>query len=142
MIEVLSQGIISAIVSADTVTAIALLKEHQSWFTDPIQGIWLHSQALYYAIKHSNKHSNIEVLKALLSLPVTSDVPFFKFCGYTPISLAIEEGHNEILPLLLIKTDKNFALHMAVKLNLTKTKDYLLSKCVFKDKLLKFLGIR
>jgi hypothetical protein len=137
LLEVLSQNIISAIISADTTTALALLKEHQGWFTDPVEGIVLHSKALYYAIKNSK----FEILQYLLQMPVSSDVPFFKFCGYTPISFAIEEGHPEVLPLLLTKTDKSFALHMAVNSNLAKSKAYLLSKCVFKEKLLKYLGL-
>jgi hypothetical protein len=123
---------------SDTASALALLQDHQADFLDPIQGVYLHAQVLYYAIKNTNS----EIIRYLLNLPVLSDIVFFKFCGHTPISLAVEEDRNELIPLLLTKTDKNFALHMAVKLNLFKTKNLLLKKCVFKQKLLRFLGLQ
>jgi len=137
MIDLLLQGVAACITSADTTGALALLQEHQLTFSDPIEGVSFHAQALYYAIKNANT----EVLGYLLSIPVLSDISFFKFCGHTPLSLAVEEGKTELVPLLLAKTNKDFALHMAVKLDLVKTKDFLLKKCVFKEKLLKFLSL-
>lgn len=136
MIDLLAQSILASILTADNTATLVLLQDHQTMFVDPIEGVALHAKILYYAIKNANQ----DIIRYLLNLPVLSDIPFFRFCGHTPISLAVEEGHAELLPLLLAKTDKNFALHMAVKLNLPKTKSFLLSKCVFKEKLLQFLG--
>lgn len=138
MLELLYQGILTSILTSDTATTVALLEEHKSVFLDPIEGVNLHAQVLYCAMKHTN----LEVIRYLLNLLIPSDVAFFKFCGHTPISMAVEEGRNELLPFLIARTDKNFALHMAVKLNLKKTINFLLGKCVFKQKLLSFLGIR
>jgi len=138
MLDLLYQGLLTSISSSDTATALALLQEHRAEFLDPIEGICLHARALYYAIKSANR----EVIQYLLNLPVLSDIVFFKFCGHTPISLAVEEGREDLVPLLLAKTDKNFALHMAVKLKLFKTKRLLLKKCFFKEKLLRFLGLQ
>lgn len=137
MKEQLSEKILASIQAAEIPTILALLEENHSVFLNPIDGVILHAKALYYAIKSSKQ----EVIRFLLNLPVSSDVAFFKYCGHTPLSLAIEEGSYELLPLLLAKTDKNFALHMAVKLNLARTKNFLLSRCNFKKKLLQFLGV-
>jgi len=138
MLDVILQGVFASILSADTASALALLREHQANLLDPVEGVGLYSQILYCAIKHTN----LEVMKYLLNLPVISDIPFYQFCGHTPLSLAVEEGHTALIPMLLAKTDKNFALHMAVKLNLIKTKTLLLSKYVFKEKLMRYLDLR
>lgn len=139
MIEtVLCQGIEAAILAADTAKALELVQNHQSIFLDPIGGAFLHAQIAYCAIKNANR----EILQSLLKLPVLSDIQFFKYCGHTPLSLAIEEGREDLLPLLLAKTDKNFALHMAVKLKSSKTIQVLMKKCVFAERLLHFLGLR
>lgn len=137
MLEVISQEILNSIVAADTPVALALLQTHKAMFLEPIEGALMHAELLYSAIKHNN----LEVVRSLLTLPVISDITFFKFCGHTPLSYAIEENHPALWSLLLAKTDKNFALHMAVKLKLAKTKAFLLNKCVFKEKLLGFLGL-
>lgn len=129
--------ILASIVTADTPTALTLLQAYKAKFLEPIEGALMHAEMLYCAIKYTNQ----EVVKFLLELPVISDIAFFKFCGHTPVSYAVEENHPVLIPLLLAKTDKSFALHMAVKLNLFKTKALLLKKCVFKEKLLRFLGL-
>lgn len=133
------QGILTAILStnSDITQTLALLKEGQYIFSDPLCGMALHAEVVYSAIKQGKK----EILKHLLNLPIISDINFFKFCGHTPLSLAIEEGKQDLIPLLLAKTDKNFALHMAVKLKQEKIKKLLLSNSVFKPKFLKFLGL-
>ncbi len=138
MLELMPREIIASITAADTPAALSLLHAYKTTFLDPIEGALLHAEILYCAIKCTNQ----EVVKFLMELPVISDIAFFKFCGHTPLSYAIEENHPSLLPLLLLKTDKNFALHMAVKLNLLKTRAFLLSKCVFKEKLLRFLGLQ
>jgi len=138
MIDILYQGIVTCLAAADTNSALALLNDHQNAFLDPVQGVSLHAQLIYTTIKNANK----EVLQALLKLPVLSDISFYKFCGQTPLSLAVEENHKDLIPLLLLGTDKNFALHMAIRFNQIKTKSLLLKKCVFNEKLLKFLKIK
>ncbi len=137
MIELLRQGLLSGLQAADTPTALALLQEHRALFLDPIEGAILHAKTVYYAIKQGNK----AVLQFLLNLPVVSDVSFFQFCGQTPLSMAIENNQYELISPLLSKTDKDFALHMAVTLHMEKTKSFLLNKCHFRARLLNFLGI-
>lgn len=75
MIDLLLQGVAACITSADTTGALALLQEHQLTFSDPIEGVSFHAQALYYAIKNANT----EVLGYLLSIPVLSDISFLIF---------------------------------------------------------------
>lgn len=137
MLDIIFREILSAITAVDTATAVSCLQAHKSLFLEPIEGALRHAELLYRAIQCNNQ----AVVKFLLELPVVSDISFFRFCGHTPLSYAIEEHHETLLPLLLAKTDKNFALHMAVKFNLLKTKAFLLSRCVFKEKLLRFLGL-
>jgi hypothetical protein len=137
MIDLIPREILSAIVAADTPAALALLQSYKATFLEPIEGALIHAEMLYCAIKHTNQ----EVVRFLLEIPIISDISFFKFCGQTPISYAIEGNHDALLPMLLAKTDKNFALHVAVKFNFLKTKTFLLTKCVFKEKLLHFLGL-
>ena len=137
MIDLLYQSIVTSLIASDTSSALTLLQDNQNLFLDPIEGASLHAQALYSAIKSTN----VAVLKALLKVPVLSDIAFYKFCGHSPLSFAIEEGKTELVPILLSTTDKNFALHLAVKLNLEKTKDFLLKSCIFSQRLLKFLGL-
>ena len=137
MIETVSREILRFIVAADTAAALSLLQTHKGSFLEPIEGALKHAELLYFAIKYENQ----AVLKFLLALPVISDITFFRFCGHTPLSYAIEENHDALFSLLLAKTDKNFALHMAVKLNFFKTKSVLLKHCTFKAKLLHFLEL-
>jgi hypothetical protein len=137
MIELLIPGVLSVLTANNTPAVLQLLQEGQVAFNHPIEGAALHAEMLYSCIKNANQ----EVLKSLLNLKVLSDIVFFKFCGHTPISLALENGNIDLLPLLLTKTDKNFALHMAVKLKQEKTLKYLLTTCIFKERLLKFLGL-
>jgi len=129
--------ILCAIAAADTAVALSLLKTHKESFLEPIEGALRHAELLYCAIKYDDQ----SVVIFLLGLPVISDISFFRFCGHTPLSYAIEENHDSLLPILLAKTDKNFALHMAVKLNFLKTKTLLLKQCTFKAKLLHFLEL-
>ncbi len=135
-IELVAREIVNAILSADTARALSLIQDSQVAFSDP-GGIYLHAEALYGAIKKAN----IAVISALFAMPVHSDVAFFKFCGTTPLSAAIEGGHEALLPLLLRKTDQSFALHMAVKLKLHKSRVFLRKNCFFKQKFLVFLGL-
>lgn len=137
MLETVSREISRSIAAADTAAALSLLKTHKASFLEPVEGALRHAELLYCAIKYDNQ----AVARFLLELPVISDISFFRFCGHTPLSYAIEENHDALLPILLAKTDKNFALHMAVKLNMLKTKAFLLSRCAFKEKLLRFLGL-
>jgi Ankyrin repeats (3 copies) len=137
MNELVYQSIIASLLASDTQGALNLLQDNRSLFFDPIEGILLHARVLYCAIAQANQ----EVIRFLVSLPILSDIVFFKFCGHTPLSFAIEENNKVVLPLLLQKMDKNFALHMAIKLNFNKTRDFLLKHCHFKVKLLRFLGL-
>ena len=135
-IELVGREIVNAILSADTARALSLIQDSQVAFSEP-GGVYLHAEALYGAIKKAN----MVVISALFAMPVYSDVAFFKFCGSTPLSAAIEGGHEALLPLLLSKTDKNFALHMAVKLKLHKSLVFLRKHCFFKQKFLVLLGL-
>ncbi|MBP9727605.1 MAG: hypothetical protein KBD83_09135 [Gammaproteobacteria bacterium] len=137
MLETVSREILRSIAAADTPAALSLLRTHKASFLELIEGALRHAELLYCAIKYDNQ----AVTRFLLELPVISDISFFRFCGHTPLSYAIEENHDALLPLLLAKTDKNFALHMAVKLNFLKTKTLLLKQCTFKAKLLHFLEL-
>jgi len=135
-IELVAREIVNAILLADTARALSLIQDSQVAFSDPA-GVYLHAEALYGAIKKAN----MAVMSALFDIPVHSDVAFFKFCGTTPLSAAIEGGHEALLPLLLRKTDQSFALHMAVKLKLHKSLVFLRKNCFFKQKFLTFLGL-
>lgn len=138
MIEIFQHGVLATLLAANnTAGALELLQSAQFVLEGTVEGMELHAEVLYCAIKNANQ----EILQFLLNIPVLSDISFFKFCGHTPISLAVENGCQDLIPLLLAKTDKNFALHMAVKLKQEKTRKLLLSKCIFKTKLLQFLGI-
>ncbi|HXH55638.1 MAG TPA: ankyrin repeat domain-containing protein [Gammaproteobacteria bacterium] len=137
MLETVYREILCSIAAADTPAALALLHTHKASFLEPIEGTLKHAEFLYCAIQYNNQ----AVVRFLLDLPVISDISFFKFCGHTPLSYAIEQNHDALLPILLTKTDKNFALHMAVKLNLLKTKTFLLNQCTFKPKLLHLLEL-
>ncbi len=141
MFRILYQTIIGAILAADTTTALSLLQDNHDLLLDPLEGPLMHAEMLYYAIKKAN----IQVIRYLLSLCVGSDVPFYNFCGHTPLSLIMEQNLTElkdIVPEVIAKTDKNFALCMAVQLHDSKITDLLLKTCVFKDKLLKYLGLK
>lgn len=135
IIELLSREILSAILAADTYKALALIQDYQVIFSDPVNGLCIHAEALHSAIKKAN----IAVMQALLALPLNSDLNFFKFCGTTPISAAVEGGHEKLLPLLLAKTDKHFALYIASKLKLRKSLSFLLQHGFFKEVFLKML---
>lgn len=144
MFRLLYQTIISAILAADTTTALSLLQDNHNLLLDPLEGPLIHAEMLYYAIKKAN----IQVIRYLLSLCVGSDVPFYNFCGHTPLSLVMEQdlqGIKELkdmVPEIIAKTDKNFALCMAVQFHDTKITNLLLKTCVFKDRLLKYLGLK
>ncbi len=138
MTDSLCQEILQAILTADTHMSLDLLRKGKSIFLDPVKGITFHAEALYCAIKKNNE----AVIQFLSDLPVRSDIAFFKFCGNTPLGMAIEDDHLDLLPLLLKKTDKNFALHMAVKFNQSKSKQVLLQKYSFKKKFLGFLELQ
>lgn len=137
MVDLLFQAALAAIANPDSVDALQKLQEQGSLFLDSVQGIGFHAEALYAAIKKANT----QAVEYLLSLPVHSDIAFFKFCGNTPIGLAIEENHLELVTALLQKSDKNFALLMAVKLGQIKVKELLIRQGCFKAKLLKLLGL-
>lgn len=138
MIKVVCQSVIAALMVADTNTALGLLNESQGLFLDPLEGASLHAEILYCALKQSNK----EVIRFLLNIPVTSDLSFYHLCGETPVSLALNQGLDDMLPFILEKTDKNFALCTAVQLKNSRLKDLLLKTTQFKDKLLTYLGLK
>ncbi len=139
MIKMFTQGVIAALMVADTNAALTLLQDHQFVLLDPLSGATLQAEFLYYAIKKTNA----DVIKFLLNFGRGAgvDIPFFNFCGNTPIGLALEEDFKEVVPSLLSITDKNFALMMAVKLNHSSVVDLLLKTFAFKDKFLQFLGV-
>lgn len=137
VIKLLCQGVLGALMVADTPSALALLNDSQGALLDPLEGPALHAELLYYSIKHANK----DVIMHLVGLCIPSDVSFFNYCGFTPAGLAMEEGLDEMVPLILEKTDKQFALYTAVQLKNVKLRDLLLKTCVFKDRLLRYLGL-
>lgn len=138
MFKLLYQSIVAAILAADTSNALILLNDGHHALMDPLDGPVFHAEMLYYAIKKAN----VEVIQYLLNLSVGSDLSFFHYCGHTPLSLVLEEGLNDMVPAVISKTDKNFALHMAVNAKDNKLIDLLLSKCVFKERLLHYLGLK
>lgn len=140
MIKLFTQAVIAALMTADTNTALTLLQGNQAALLDPLAGSSLQAEFLYYAIKKANK----DVIQFLLHLTRDSglDVPFFNFCGNTPIGLALEENLQEVVPSLLANTDKNFALMMAVKLHRSAVINLLLKSFAFKDKFLTLLGLK
>lgn len=140
MIKMFTQGVITALIAADTQTALALLQDQQMALLDPLAGASLQAELLYFAIKKTNT----EVIQFLLSFCKGNgvDIPFFNFCGNTPIGLALEEGFKEVVPSLLSSTDKNFALMTAVKLQNKNLIELLLKTFSFKTKFLKFLGLK
>lgn len=143
MIKMFTQGVIAALMVADTNAALTLLQDHRSALLDPLSGATLQAEFLYYAIKKAN----MDVIKFLLNFGQGTgiDIPFFNFCGNTPIGLALEEGgegFKEVVPNILSCTDKNFALMMAVKLNHSSVVNLLLKTFAFKDRFLRLLGIK
>lgn len=140
MIKMFTQGVIAALMAADTNTALALLQDQQATLLDPLAGAPIQAEFLYYAIKKTNT----DVIKFLLHFCKGNgvDVAFFNFCGNTPIGLALDEGYKEAIPSLLLNVDKNFALMMAIKLNHTSLVELLLKTFPFKAKFLQFLGIK
>ena len=95
-----------------------------------------------YVFLEAIKTADTELLKEILNFNTISDIHFFQYCGETPIGLAFTEGKKEILPLLLKRTDKYFALHIAAKLKKEKLIHFLLENCLFKENFLRFLGLR
>lgn len=138
MIQDIYQGIVSALMHSDTQTVMSLLQDAKEAFKDPLEGPGLHAEVLYYAIKKANH----DAINFLLNLCVPSDISFFNYCGQSPLGLALEEGLNEEVPLLIAKTDTSFALCMAVKLKNSKIVQLLRRHCVFKDRLLHSLGLK
>lgn len=137
MIKLLSQGVLGALMVADTPTALTLLNDSSSVLLDPTVGPAIHAELLYYSIKQAN----IDVVKYLVNLCIPSDISFYNFCGRTPAGLALEEGLHSVVPLIVEKTDHQFALYTAVFLKQNSLKELLLKTCTFKEKFLKYLGI-
>lgn len=137
MFKLLYQSIVTAILASDTSTALSLLQDNHSALLDPLEGQIFHAEVLYYAIKKAN----LDLIRYLFNLCIGSDLSFYNYCGHTPLSLIISQGLNDIIPEAISKTDKNFALMMAVKLQDKQLVNLLLNKCTFKDRFLRFLGI-
>lgn len=138
MVDLVFQDILATIAHASPADTLQKLQVQGALFLDSLDGITLHAEALYAAIKKTN----YKAVEYLLSLPVHSDIAFFKFCGNTPIGLAVEENRSELLDTLLKKSDKNFALLMAVKLGQAKVKELLMRDGNFKGKFLKLLSLK
>lgn len=139
MIKYLYQGVVAALMASDTSAALTLLQDNQNILLDPLAGANLQAEILYCAIKQANA----EVIRFLAKIGSSQiDVPFYSYCGATPLSLALQEGLNEIVPNLLPKADKYFSLSMAVKLQDRPLADLLLKTFTFKDKFLYFLGLK
>ena len=132
-----SKCLISAILADDTESACSLLNSHPLLFNDPIKGSTLQAEALYCAIKRGNN----PIIKSILNFNLSCDVAFFNFCGETPLGLALRGGLTDILPFLLLRTDKNFALYVASKFHHQELLQYLRANCVFKARLLLSLGL-
>ena len=136
MINILLNEIVDSILSHNA-ESLSILRKNSSLFLDPVDGVNLHAEVLYCAIKNAEP----KIVQYLCDLPVHSSISFFKFCGQTPLSLAVEEGRQDLIPILLKCTDKNFALHMAVNLHQDKVKALLLNQNSANQKLLRYLGI-
>jgi hypothetical protein len=95
------------------------------------------AESLYRAIKSDR----LDFVEALIPENVVSDIEFFQYCGETPVGLAIREGRERLLPILLAKADKYFALDAAVRLNQVPVIQYLRSKCPYPQRFLGFLGL-
>src|SRR5437868_4023321 len=96
------------------------------------------AELLYRAIKSDQ----LDIMKSLLEQTDSLDIEFYEYCGDTPISLALTEGKSDLLPFLMKKTDKNFALHTAVHCKQAFIIRYLLQNCAYKEKFLRFLGLK
>jgi hypothetical protein len=139
MNELLYKSVLSSFLAVkNTTTALELLREGAFLFNGSIEGQSFYAEILYYAIKSGE----VEVIQYLLNLKIFSDITFFKYCGHTPISLVIQEGKQHLVPLILAKTDKNFALHIAVMLGQERTKNLLLSNCAYTERFLAMLGLQ
>jgi ankyrin repeat protein len=139
MIKLFYQGVIAALMVSDTSSAITLLQDNQAIFLDPLSGANLQAEILYCAIKQANA----EVIRFLAKIGSSRlDIPFYTYCGATPLSLALQEGLNDVIPNLLPKADKYFSLSMAVKFQNGPLVELLLKTFTFKDKFLHFLGLR
>ena len=136
VLKQLFEEMMAAISDPNPQVGVASLQAKDALFLDPIEGAYLHAEALYAAIQ---KH-NLAAVKHLLNLTVRSDIAFFKFCGNTPLGLVIEENHRDLVSTMLQKTDRNFAFHMAVKLGQEKVKRLLLKSGTVKARLIKLLA--
>jgi hypothetical protein len=92
---------------------------------------------LYRAIKGDR----LDILQMILARGEVSDIQFYCYCGDTPLGLAVAEGREDLLPSLLPKADKCFALHTAVQLKQERVVKYLRSNYPYKQKFLSFLGL-
>jgi hypothetical protein len=95
------------------------------------------AESLYRAIKTDR----LDFIEALMPENVISDIEFFQYCGETPVGLAIREGKERLLPILLAKADKCLALDAAVRLNQISVIQYLRAKCPYSQRFLGFLGL-
>ena len=135
VLKQLFEEMMAAIGDPNPQVALDSLRAKDALFLDPIEGAYLHAEALYAAIQ---KH-NLAAVRYLLNLAVRSDIAFFKFCGNTPLGLVVEENYRDLVTLILQKTDRNFAFHMSVKLGQEKVKRLLLKSGTVKEKLVKLL---
>lgn len=94
-------------------------------------------ETLYRSIKMDN----LDALKTLVNQDEVSDIHFFNYCGDTPIGLAVSEGKSRLLPLLLAKSNKCFALHAAVRLKQASVVKYLREHYPYQPRFLQFLGL-
>ena len=136
VLKQLFEEMMAAIGDPNPEVALDSLKAKDALFLDPIEGAYLHAEALYAAIRRHN----LAAVRHLLNLSVRSDIAFFKFCGNTPLGLVIEENYRDLVTLILHKTDRNFAFHMAVKLGQEKVKRLLLKNGAVKTRLIKLLA--
>lgn len=138
MIKICCFEIKKALLAADTQAALKLLEDSHCMFLDPLEGPSILAEILYVAIKKSNR----EVIQFLLNLPAHCDIAFYNYCGQTPVACAFDEGLKDLLPLILEKTDKDFALFTAVQLKNNVLQNLLLKSCRYKEKLLRYLGLQ
>ena len=137
MIKALFDGLVAGLLQQDTEQVLQILEDNQGCLQEPLEGPSIHAKILYYALKQANQL----VIHYLINLGIHSDLCFYHYCGDTPLGLAFALGLKELLPSLLLKTDKSFALLTAVKLKNKALTQYLLGHSRFSQRLLSYLGL-
>lgn len=131
--------VFEAISRSDSQTALTLLKSHKEELeAGDEDGFTLRASLLHQAIQYSC----YSLIAFTLNLASPPDIHFYRLYGNTPIAYALEKNDQKALNLLYAKSDKNFALHTAVRCHQKNLVEHLLSKCTFPERLLSYLALK